>query len=107
MTQNNYSYVLAHPTVTPFGVWFSSTFKKYKKARYGKREAPKNGPANASDVSRVIISGLFGDRDSDKLLVIDVVASTNVVVVVAVAVVAASKIMDGDKFNADDFLLIL
>lgn len=53
------------------------------------------------------MSGLFGDRDSDKLLVIDVVASTNVVVVVTVAVVAASKRMDGDKFNADDFLLIL
>ena len=45
---------VANPTVTPFGQSFSSTLRKYKKARYGKSEAPKNGPARSSARSGVM-----------------------------------------------------
>ena len=38
----------AKPTVTPFGVSFSGTLRKYRNARYGNRDRPKKGPARAS-----------------------------------------------------------
>lgn len=39
---------MANPIVTPLGVLFSGTLRKKRKARYGKRDRPKNGPASAS-----------------------------------------------------------
>jgi len=76
---------VANPTVTPLGVSFSGTFKKYKNARYGRREAPKKGPATASEMSESMVS--HEEREARLIVVASKFAIVEVVVAVVVAVV--------------------
>jgi len=121
IVKNTNNKHVANPTVTPLGVSFSGRSRKYRKARYGNSDAPKNGPAKDSAASwsidkfscstkavRVVVAV---DRKWCGSIVVvaatslseDIVAAADIVVVAAVV---ASISMDDDKKSIDGLLLL-